>query len=401
MSQSAWMGEGVGAEIVARAEREVASALRRRPTAEGQLAGCLCELAPWSPRIFAALAGAADTLVRRRTLARPLYSASIRAVTAQDPERAGAILERALDLEDAGGLVTLSACTEIPAPQLRHALARVAAGRDPHLAFAAEVARMARGETDGAHIATVAPKIKESHRLALCAELFVPLRGAVALPPSIAGALRVLRDAERHLGRWLVFAEVAVRAGDGIPLQEARERAATGPESSRIAWALLAWALADGEPPALRPSVELVARLSDRPSNDRDPTFLFRLAGARAPAVRTLLEHLVRGTGLRAPTAVRAALYLVRDHARDDLRRELNAVAASKQLEGLRGLACAALDDAGVAEPGEARLEPLLRSRQLPTVTWAVLARARAQGQLTGDLVTERRYRRIEQGWVE
>ncbi len=401
MSASAWMGEGVGAEIVARAEREIASALRRRPTAEGQLAGCLCELAPWSPRVLAAMAGAADTLVRRRTLARPLYSASIRAVTAQDPERAGAILERALDLEDAGGLVTLSACTEIPAPQLRHALARVAAGRDPHLAFAAEVARMARGETDGAHIATVAPKIKESHRLALCAELFVPLRGAVALPPSIAGALRVLRDAERHLGRWLVFAEVAVRAGDGIPLQEARERAATGPESSRIAWALLAWALADGEPPAVRPSVELVARLSDRPSNDRDPTFLFRLAGARAPAVRTLLEHLVRGTGLRAPTAVRAALYLVRDHARDDLRRELSAVAASKQLEGLRGLACAALDDAGVAEPGEARLEPLLRSRQLPTVTWAVLARARAEGQLAGDLVTERRYRRIEQGWVE
>jgi len=30
-----------------------------------------------------------------------------------------------------------------------------------------------------------------------------------------------------------------------------------------------------------------------------------------------------------------------------------------------------------------------------------VLARARAHGGLTGDLVTERRFRRIEQGWVE
>lgn len=401
MSESACLGEGVGAEIVARAEREVASALRRRPAAEGRLAGCLRELSPWSPRIFGALAGAAETLVRRRTLARPLYSAAIRAVAAQDPERAGAILERALDLEDAGGLATLSACTEIPAPRLQGPLARVAAGRDPHLAFAAEVARMARGETDGVHVATVAPKIKESHRLALCAELFVPLRGCVALPASIADALRVLRDAERHLGRWLVFAEVAVRAGDHVPLEEARERATTGPESSRIAWALLAWALADGEPPAVRPSVELVARLSDRPSNDRDPTFLFRLASARAPAVRSLLEHLVRGAGLRAPTAVRAALYLVRDHARDDLRRELRSVAGNKQLEALRGLACAALDDAGGAENGDARLEPLFHSRQLPTVTWAVLARARAHGGLTGDLVTERRFRRIEQGWVE
>jgi len=401
MPESACLGEGVGAEIVARVEREVASALRRRPHEEGRLAGCIRELSPWSPRIFGALAGAAETLVRRRTLGRPLYSAAIRAVAAQDPERAGAILERALDLEDAGGLATLSACTEIPAPCLRGALARVAAGRDPHLAFAAEVARMARGETDGVHVATVAPKIKESHRLALCAELFVPLRGSVVLPASIAGALRVLRDAERHLGRWLVFAEVAVRAGDRVPLEEARERAATGPESSRIAWTLLAWALADGEPPAVRPSVELVARLSDRPSNDRDPTFLFRLAGARAPAVRSLLEHLVRGAGLRGPTAVRAALYLVRDHAREDLRRELWSVAGNKQLEALRGLAYAALDDAGGPENGDARLEPLLHSRQLPTVTWAVLARARAQGGLTGDLVTERRFRRIEQGWVE
>ncbi|MBN2196378.1 MAG: hypothetical protein JW751_26425 [Polyangiaceae bacterium] len=401
MSHTAWLGEGVGLDVVTRAERELAAALRRRPTAEGSLAGCLRELASVSPRLLLALAGAAEAMVRRDTMGRPLYVGAIRAVATQDPERAGTILERALAREDAGGLTTLSACGAIPVPHLRVALARVAAGRHPQLAFAAEVARIARGETDGAHIATVAPKIKESHRLALCTEVFVPLRARPALPVSIAAALRVLRDAERHLGRWLVFAEVATRAGDPVPLAEARERSTTGPESSRVAWSLLAWALAEGPPPEVRPSAELVARLSDRPSTDRDPTFLFRLAGARVPTVRVLLEHLARGPGLRDAVSVRAALYLARDHARDDLRRALLTVVESRELEALRGLAAAALQEVSEPGQGDPLLEPLFRSRKLPTVTWAVLARARARGWLPGDLVTEGRVRHIEHGWAE
>ena len=35
------------------------------------------------------------------------------------------------------------------------------------LAFAAEVARITRKESDGEHIASLAPKIKEAHRIAL------------------------------------------------------------------------------------------------------------------------------------------------------------------------------------------------------------------------------------------
>jgi hypothetical protein len=401
MSETAWMGEGEGAEVAARAEREVAAALRRRPSAEGKLGGCLYELAPCSPRIVTALADAAETMVRRRSLARPLYAAAIRAVSHHDPERAASILERALGQDDAGGLPTLSACGEIPPAFLRQALARVAAGRDPYLAFAAEIARISRGETDGQHVASLAPKIKESHRLTLCAEIFVPLRRRDVLPASLADAVRVLRDSERHLGRWLVFAEVATRAGDPVPLAEAREHAGSGPESSRIAWTLLAWALEAGPPPAVRPSAELVARLSDRPSNDRDPTFLFRLAGARSRAVRTLLEHLVRGPGLRDPVSIRAALYLARDHSREDLQRELRRAAENRQREALRGLATAALDDAGETDGAGDPVAPLLSSRQLPTQTWGVLARARSRGALTGDLVTEGRFRRIELGWLE
>ena len=43
---------------------------------------------------------------------------------------------------------------------------------------------------------------------------------------------------ERHLGRWLVMAEIAHRGGDRRPLQEAIERTVSGPDSSRAAWTL-------------------------------------------------------------------------------------------------------------------------------------------------------------------
>ena len=47
-------------------------------------------------------------------------------------------------------------------------------------------------------------------------------------------------------------------------------------------------------PPTTRPTLELIARLSDRPSADRDTTFLFRMARAGAPSARPMLETLVQ-----------------------------------------------------------------------------------------------------------
>ena len=67
----------------------------------------------------------------------------------------------------------------------------------------------------------------------MCVELFVPLVRAMPVAKHVGPALSVLRGAERHLGRWLVLAEVAVRAGDLTPLEEAQGRAVSGPSSSR------------------------------------------------------------------------------------------------------------------------------------------------------------------------
>lgn len=403
MATRAVRGDSLDEGAAERLESEVRAALRRKPANEARLAGSVRALAPFSSRLRAAMASAVETLVKRGSFSRPLYAACVRSLAELDDRRVVPAVKRALGSDDAGGLATLSAACFAADASLAEPLARVATSRHPHLAFGAEVARIARGEANSSHIASIAPKIKESHRIDLCVELFVPLLWGAALAKEVAPALAVLRDAERHLGRWLVLAEIAVRAGDDKPLSEARLRASEGPSSARAAWTMVAWALAAGEaPPSVRPTVELVARLSDRPSADRDTTFLYRLAEARAPSARPMLENLVRGSGLGNETAIRSALYLIRDHGRSDLVRGLTEVVKSAKREPLRGLALAALVDAGVTEAPVALADGLCKSKQVCTMAWSELVRLGSSGKLPDQpLVSENRFRRVQLGWVE
>ena len=264
------------------------------------------------------------------------------------------------------------------------------------------MARVARGESNGAHATAVAPKIKEAHRIALCQEVFVPLLWQPPLDVGIARALAVLRDAERHLGRWLVLGEVAVRAGDETPLDEAREHARQGSSGTRAAWALVAWALGRTGEPAVRANSELVARLSDRPSANRDTTFLFRLAEAKVESARPMLEGLAKGPLPATEQGVRAALHLARDYGVDRCREQLFEVAKSPRREQLKGLAAAALFDLGNQKEAldalGASAEPSLKP---PALAWASVVRAGALGFERGPLVNEPRFRRIQLGWVE
>lgn len=402
MSSRAEDPEVLGDDALVRLERELRSALRRRPAQESKLAGSLRVLARYSPRLRTALAAALETMVRRGSYQRPLYGAAARALAEHDDQRACAQIGRALCSDDGGGLATLSAACLSGAASLAEPLANLAKSRHAHLAFAAEVARIARGESNGTLVTSLAPKIKESHRIALCAELFVPLLWQKPLSIAIAQALSVLRDAERHLGRWLVFAEIAARAGDSSPLEEARQRSKQGPESSRSAWTLVAWAL---EPkstaPAVRPTVELVARLSDRPSADRDTTFLFRLAAAGAPSARAMLESIARGAALSDETAVRAALHLARDYGHARGLEQLRETLKTPRKEPLRGIVAAALFDAGERARPLELLAELEQSRHLQTLAWSALIRAAGAGVHQGALVSEAAFRRIQLGWVE
>lgn len=412
-----------------RLEAELDAAIKRRPSSERKLAGVLRTLAPLSPTLRAAMADATDTFIRRGTLDRELYGACLRSLGETRDKSVTPLLKRALALDSAGGAAALSAASFSTDPALGPSLAKVAAGGKAHLAFAAETARVARGESNGAHLASLAPMIKESHRLTLCADIFVPLaRVATAGGPSFSGlskagpALSVLRGAERHLGRWLTLGEVAVGAGDMTPLEEARTRSTSGPSSARSAWALVAWALenraledraSDAIPrraaPTTRPTVEIVSRLSDRPSADRDATFLFRMAGARIPSARPMLETLVKELPLSSEVAVRAALFLARDHGRHDLATALLETASSERKDELRGLATAALVDLGdpaMLEEARRLSAGLLSSKSLNNVAWGVLVRAITARGETSDgardgVVTETAFRWMQWGWLE
>ena len=409
----------------ARFEEEIDGALKRKPTSESKLAGAVRAVASLSPALRASLGEATSVLLRRGSHQRELYACGLRALSEAQDRQALALLKQALACDDAGGPSALSAACFSKDAELSPLLAKVAASRHSHVAFGAELARVARGESNGALLVQLAPMIKESHRISMCVELFVPLVRRAPVAVHVGPALGVLRGAERHLGRWLVMAEVAVKAGDMSPLEEARARAVDGAASSRSAWALVAWALsgtdasARGTPelpvPATRPTIELIARLSDRPSADRDTTFLFRMGQAGASSARGMLETLARALPLSDETSIRAALYLARDHERDDLREALADAAAPGRREELRGLAAAALWDASPERCGDgaARMRDracelacdLQRSRVIGNVSWgALILAARVAGPGGGGvdaLVNETRFRWIQWGWLE
>jgi hypothetical protein len=408
--------------IRVRFESEIDAALKRRPAAEGKLAGATRAVAALSPALRASLGEATSVLVRRGARQRELYACGLRALAEAQDRQATALLRQALAGDEAGGPAALSGACFSRDRELTPLLAKVAASRQSHIAFGAELARVARGESNGALLAQVAPMIKESHRIAMCVELFVPLVRAKPIAKHVAPALTVLRGAERHLGRWLVLADVAVKAGDLGPLEEARTKAVAGPTSSRAAWSLVAWSLSETDaetrglpappPPSTRPTLELIARLSDRPSADRDTTFLFRMARSGAVSARPMLETFARTLPLADETGIRAALYLARDFGRDDLRAALADAAAGCKREELRGMAAAALWDASPPTAGDASpkmrerarelAEELQQSRVLSNAAWAALIRAAAKGgSHEHPLLTETLFRWIQWGWLE
>jgi hypothetical protein len=392
----------IGAAAVERLQAEIRAALRRRSSQEARLAGTLRAVSVHSPELLNELLIAVETVARRGSFERPIYGAAVRVLSEAGDARLAPILARVLEGEEAGGLASLAAACFTTDPALSAPLSRAAMSRHPVLAFAAEVARLSRAESQGTLIAALAPKIKEAHRIALCGELFVSLLNRKPLPLGVAPALAVLRDAERHLGRWLLLAEVATRAGDPRPLEEAHTRAKSGPESARAAWSLVAWALDPrAHAPLTRPTVELIARLSDRPSAERDATFLFRMATAKAPTARPMLEGIARGSALGDEASVRAAMHLYRDYGQDRQVAALAHAGKAPRKDALRGLAAAALYDCGQADEAVRVARELDGTRHLPAIGWASLVRAAAAGERSGTLVSEANFRRVQQGSCE
>lgn len=392
-------------EVVERLRDEVQASVRRRSPNEKRLGGVLRALAVHSQLARATLAEAGDQLAQKKAFDRELFLAAVRGLGELSDRRAIPLVKAGAE-HDESATAALCAASWLTDASLAPVLNKAATQRSAHIAFTAELARVIRGESPGAHLRGLAPKIKESHRISLCAEVLVPVARILKVPGGVQYALEVLRDAERHLGRWLVMAEVAVHGGDLKPIQEAREKSNEGPGGARAAWAYVAWALdPSSPPPAARPTTELVARLSDRPSADRDTKFLFRLASAGVKTTKQLLETFARELPKgEDDDAVRAAAYLVKDHGREDLVPAMVEVARTGKRDELRGLAVAALWDAGKRDLAKELAKELLDTKAgMFSSVWATLVLLADAGRIPASqpIAHEPAVRWIQAGWLE
>jgi hypothetical protein len=276
-------------------------------------------------------------------------------------------------------------------PALTPVLARLSSAASSTALFA-EAARVYRGEANGARLTELATRAKESVRLAFAERMLHPLSEAtLPTPRTLLPALGVLRTSERHLGRWLVLGELAVRSGDGTALDEAHGHATRGPDVARSGWALVAWALMPtARPPALRTtklSLDLLARLSPRPSAERDMSFLLRMGRHGIVEARAPIESWLRQD---VPTVMRARLLslLAGPYA------EVSALVHLRRLAGegkdeYAGLWVAGLWDACQHHPGGLDLSTLevarelaaklVLSKHISNVAWGALIRDEEQ----------------------
>lgn len=375
------------------------------PLDEARLSAAARALAPHSACLRNALLEATKCLAKRGDFDRELYGAGVRALTEAGDKRIAPLLKAALASEEAGGLASLSAACFVEDAALAAPLARAAASGKTQICFGAEVARLCRGELSGARLSALAPKVKEAHRISLCVDILLPITGSPAVAKRscapIADALHVLRAAERHLGRWLVMAEIAHKSGDERPLREAIEKSGVGPQSSRAAWSFVAWAL---EPtsvkPTARPTAETVARLSHRPSADKDMSFLFRLGEAGLPAAEPMLEQLAKPRPFAESIALRAAHVLAKRYGHGDLLAPIREVATSSTDDALRGLAAVALWELGERTLALETASSLALAPNLEAQIWgALVGVGRAKG--SDVILDEPTFRRVHWGWVE
>jgi len=372
----------------------IEAAKRRRTNSEATLAGALCVIAPHSSDLFDDMMHALDYLVDKahsdpRQLDRPLFVTGLMTATARDSERCAGLLQRALLYTQS---VHIARCAiGQRGKQLAVPLQQLAANARPAAAFCAELARISRDEADGRRLAQCATRMKESDRVTLVRALS-NLDANVEMPKKAWAGLRILRDAERSIGRWYTIAKLAGPAGYKNSLEVARKKAAEAGRATRVSWQLAAWGL-DAERsqlPAKIPSLEVMRRLTCDRRTDHDPELVFRLAEQDTEYARTRLLELCRSND--PTTQVRAHVYLSR--AGDGgASRWLEQNAAGRAPARLRALCVGGLYDL-TQRRWEGDWQRLSSTQALEPIVWLGLVELAERGAVR-QVLQEGHVRRI------
>ena len=260
------------------------------------------------------------------------------------------------------------------------------------------------GESNGALLAQLAPMIKESHRISMCVELFVPLvRGvpvAVHVGPALVGAAR---------GRASPRAVARAGRGGGEGGRRHAARRGSLPRRRRArrarasAWSLVAWALSEtdatrprlAQPPPPprhgRPSSSSRACPTDpAPIATRRSSFAWRARSARRPrahardascATLPLADETAHSRGA-LPRARRRPRGHARRARRGGRRRRSAKSCAASPPRRLWDASPAAGGENATRMRGRAReiADELLAVARLGNVAWGALIRAAAKG---------------------
>jgi hypothetical protein len=164
--------------------------------------------------------------------------------------------------------------------------------------------------------------------------------------------------------------------------------------------------------PSARPTSEVIARLSHRPSADRDPGFLFRLGESSVDAALPMLESLAKTRPLEDEVALRAAFVLARFYGDTSVVGEVRTAAERGPRDELRGCAAAALWDLGEKDTALATANSLAGSDSLGGLVWSALvssasrnasasSTASAPRGPNGRILDGATFRRVHWGWPE
>ncbi len=370
------------------------AALKRRTSAEGRLAGALAIVAPHSSALLDEMTQALETLLLREQVERPLFKAGVHALLKANAVRGGEFLCRGLLFTEDPHLLVSGRFTK--SAELTGTLQRIASKAKAQATFCAELARVSRGESRGARLVEVATRMKESDRLELIERLLLLDEPASPIPAHAWPALRILRDAERHVGRWLAWAELGGALGRDESIKLARQRMERSGRTSRTAWQLACWALSgDGEDLPLRiPSLVQLDRLGGLSACRAAPAFVFRIAEHDVEYARPRLRDLVVDS--EPSVQVRARVHLARSGDSESLHW-LQRTAEGRGSGTMRALCVGAMFDV-TGKPQPAPVE-LTRGKALEPAVWLGLLALACRGAI-GEVLSKRHIGCVERGFA-